>query len=220
MSARRKKIYLFLGAVAAWIFALSDKLMDMQGMFDERFYRPFLGMSRGVALYGSLSMLAFPCLALGLALILRAARLHVLVPLTLFYLLTVPMVIHTSFIYYYDVVNAPGSESWGPELLHHFDGYKNVFGAVYFLGLILISFCLFVQILRGRSLFPRSFAALNPLVGLGLLMLMRALVPSWAAVLYPFFVPASFLAYFVTACAIYLWAKPHRLEELGPATLI
>lgn len=220
MSLKRKKTYLVLSMIAAWIFALSDYLMDMQGMFDERFYRPFLNMSHGVALYGSVSMLAFPCLALGLGIILRASRLHKMVPVTFYYLLTVPMIIHTSFIYYYYVVNDSRDATAYTSLLSHFDVYKNVFGAVYFIGLFVISLSLFVQILRGHSFFPRSFAALNPLVGVGVLYLLRLILPTWASVCYPLLVPASFLAYFVTACCIYLCYKREYLEKTGTATII
>lgn len=206
--------------IAAWIFALSDYFMDIQGMFDERFYRPFIGMPHGVALYGSISMLAFPCLALGLGIILRASRLHKMVPVMFYYLLTIPMIIHTSFIYYYYVVNDSAAVTQHIGLLARFDAYKNVFGAIYFIGLLIISFSLFVQILRAHSLFPRSFALLNPLVGVALLYLLRLFLPTLASFIYPLLVPASFLAFFVTACSIYLCAKPEKLEQIGPATII
>lgn len=220
LTLHRQKLYLILGTIAAWLFCLSDYLMDMQGMFDERFYRPFINMPHVIALYGCISMFAFPMLALGLSQILRAAKLNRLVAVTCYYLFTVPMIIHTSFIYYYYVVNSTSSEEYKKQLLVHFDAFKNVFGAIYFVGLLIISLLLFVQILRGKSAFPRYLSLLNPIVGIVILGVLKLLLPDVASIIYPLLVPASFLAYLVTACSIYLFKHPEIFSKIKEASII
>ncbi|MDO5722624.1 MAG: hypothetical protein Q4P06_08835 [Actinomycetaceae bacterium] len=201
---KTKPAVIIASIVAAWMFFLSDYLLDMRGMFDERFYQVFENMSYPVAIYAAVSALAFPFLAMGLAHVLRAASLRLLVPVMVYFLLTVPIVIHTSFIYYYYVVTELGMSGEGKQLLDRFDAFKNVFGAAYFAGVALLSLALLVTVAMGKSVFPRYFALVNPIVGIVALNLLKAISPALGETLHPLFVPATFLAFLMTLYGLYL----------------
>lgn len=205
---------IFSGVIAAWMFCASDYLLDMRSMFGEGFYSVFVAMNYGTALYAAVVMLAFPFLALVISLILRLSSLSWLVPFTWFFLLTVPMAIHTSFMYYYLVVNEVGTTGEGARLLAAFDQFKNPFGLAYFAGVAFLSACLFIAIAAGKSVFPRYFALINPLIGVLALRLIATLSPTFAEAVHAALVPASMLAAMVTVCGIYL-LRHRSWRQLG-----
>lgn len=215
MSGLRKyKLQLIAASIAAWLFCISDYLLDMRAMFDESFYLPFVHLSYGVALYATLVLFAFPFLAMGLSIILKLSKLSYTVPYMWYYLLTVPVIIHTSFIYYYEVVQSLGTQGQGRLLLDNFDQFKNVFGALYFAGLAIISLMLFITVVSNKTVFPRSFCLCNPLVGLAILFALKHFAPDMAELIYPLLVPATFLAILMTIYSLYLLQHPEILATI------
>lgn len=145
-----------LAICAAWIFSLSDHFINIKDMFGPGFHDAFQGMPEHIAIFGAFSFLAFPFLAMGLAHIFRRAQMNAFIPWMKGFLATVPVFIHTSFLYYYFTIRELG-DGRAP-LLQHFDFFKNIMGAAYFLGLLVLCACLFVYVLRGKSTYPTWFA--------------------------------------------------------------
>lgn len=199
----KKKIFLYLSIVGAWIFALADYLLDIKNMFGAGFYESFVGMDYKIIVFSTFSIFAFPFLAYGIRKILYDINLEKLSPFMLIYISTVPVFMHASFFYYYNVVNLSSASSYTVDLLNKFDILKNIFGTLYFVGLGIICIGIFIKILKGRTLYPRWFSIFNPIVGILFLNILKLILPNVAKVIYPLFVPGTILALMMTIYIIY-----------------
>lgn len=208
----RNTVRLTLAIIAAWIFFLSDYLLDMREMFSPLYYQPFENMPASIAIYACLAMLATPFLAMGIAIILRLSKLTIIVPFMYFSLLTINVFMHSSFIFYYYTVKNLGINSSSERLFKDFDSMKNIFGASYFITVAIISLLLFIVIITKRSVFPRYFAFFNPLVGVVLLKLISFVSVNLAEAIHLILIPASTLAIFMTISIIYIFRHPELMN--------
>lgn len=205
-----KKLMMILSIISAWIFALSDYLLDMKSMFGAPFYSVFNGMPLHIMLYATFCLFAFPFLGWGLIEIFKRTNLQFLGPWISAFLATVPIFMHTSFLYYYFIVNDLGAAAI--PLLNKIEIYKNFIGILYFIGVAVISACLFYAVITGRSSYPKSFAWLNPLLAVIVLSVLKFVAPSFASVIYPLLVPATILALLMSLYLIYDF-KHMRLDS-------
>ena len=89
-------------------------------------------------------------------------------------------------------------------LLAEYQSFKNIFGAVFLIGVLVVSVWLFVVVAAGKTVFPRTFALLSPLTGVLLGRMLRVVYPSAAGRLYPVLIPSFWMALLFTVYLLYL----------------
>lgn len=199
----KNKLKLILSILGIWVFVFTDFLLNIREMFGSGFYESFYNMDYRIILFSTLGIFAFPLVAIGLKKILLECNLENINPFMFGFISTVPVFMHTSFYYYYHVVNTIEDTENMLNLINKFDNLKDIFGKLYFIGLGLISLAILIQIFRNKSIYPRYFGFINPVFGLILINLIKVIAPSIAAFIYPIFVPATMLGFMMTLYLTY-----------------
>lgn len=200
-----KKFVLIVEIIAVWILASADYVVPIKNMYGPAFYENLKNLSLSQANYGAYMIFVLPFVALGLGKLMKGIHLKGLVPITYFFVASVMVCLHTSYIYYYHVSRRLAEHPELQSVIDDFDKFKNFVGTVYIVGLLVLSLVVFAYVAMGRSIYPKKFAVINPLTGI----LVLSIFPNMQEPLYFVFIPATFFALMITTYLMY----EYRVEE-------
>ena len=207
MEKNKKYIELISILIAMWALAIADLLVPIKKMYGMDFYMPLANASFGKIIYITLALFTFPFIAYGFKKIIDGTALKSLSMYVAYFFSTITVFLHSSYYYYYQVARRLNQHPELQAILNDFDKIKNVIGTIYFLGLILISAILFIQIAFGKSIYPKWFAVINPIVGMIILSIVSKINFTFYQLIYPIFIPATVLAIMMTVYLVYCWKK-------------
>ena len=116
---------------------------------------------------------------------------------------------HSSYFYfaraaaYHATLSGAEREAVGV-LLAEYQSFKNIFGAMFLIGVLIVSVWLFAVVVAGKTMFPRAFSLLSPLTGVLLGRMLKTVSQTAAATLYPVLIPSFWMALLFTVYLLYL----------------
>ena len=153
-------------------------------------------------IYSELTKTSTALARLAVTCVLSAARRLVLIFVN-------PLYMHSSYFYfaraaaYHATLSGAEREAVGV-LLAEYQSFKNIFGAMFLIGVLIVSVWLFAVVAAGKTMFPRAFSLLSPLTGVLLGRMLKTVSPTAAATLYPVLIPSFWMALLFTVYLLYL----------------
>ena len=209
MHEKQIKLIAYASIIALWLVWLADLAIDIRTMFDDGFWQNMAVLPPWRVEVATFALFLFPFVSGGVYVLNRGLRQPWLCLMLVFLFSTVCIYMHSSYFYfaraaaYHATLSGAEREAVGA-LLAEYQSFKNIFGAVFLIGVLVVSVWLFVVVAAGKTVFPRAFALLSPLTGVLLGRMLRVVYPSAAGTLYPVLIPSFWMALLFTVYLLYL----------------
>ena len=217
MTLKQHKLIAYLAIIAIWLIWLSDLAIDIRTMFDDGFWQPMANLQPWRITFATFALFLFPLVSGGVYVLNKGLKKPLLSLLLFVIFSTVCIYMHSSYFffakassYYADTSGAEQAVIAG--LLQEYNAFKNTFGAIFLISVLIASAWLLVVVAANKTVFPRYFALLNPLTGTVLGKSIHALYPPLATMIYPVIIPAFWMALLFTVYLLYLLKRPYLLD--------
>jgi len=185
MHEKQIKLIAYASIIALWLVWLADLAIDIRTMFDDGFWQALANLAPWRVEVATFALFLFPFVSGGVYVLNRGLRQPWLCLMLVFLFSTVCIYMHSSYFYfaraaaYHATLSGAEREAVGA-LLAEYQSFKNIFGAVFLIGVLVVSVWLFAVVAAGKTVFPRAFALLSPLTGVLLGRMLRVVYPSAA----------------------------------------
>ena len=201
MHEKQIKLIAYASIIALWLVWLADLAIDIRTMFDDSFWQNMAVLPPWRVGVATFALFLFPLVSGGVYVLNRGLRQPWLCLMLVFLFSTVCIYMHSSYFYfaraaaYHATLSGSEREAVGV-LLAEYQSFKNIFGAMFLIGVLIVA--------AGKTVFPRAFALLSPLTGVLLGRMLRIVYPSAAGTLYPVLIPSFWMALLFTVYLLYL----------------
>lgn len=211
----KKGFSIWAAIVSSWLIYLADLAVDMKDLFGPGFWQDLAKVEEWKLYLAAFALLLFPFLAKGSILLGLGLKRKWLGNLLAATFASLCVFLHSSYIFFgktggaYQEARGETRQVLG-QLLAEFTAFKNSLAVPYFLSILVLSLLIFWIVVKGKSIYPPYMAWINPLTGLAIRGVMRLVIPELNHLLYPFVIPAFWVALMMT---VYLL----KLPTLAPA---
>ena len=215
MSEKNTKLTAYAAIAAIWLVWLADLAIDIRTMFDDGFWQNMANLAPWRVKAATFALFLFPLVSGGVYVLNRSLRQPWLCLMLVFLFSTVCIYMHSSYFFFaraaahHAALSGAEREAVGA-LLAEYQAFKNIFGAVFLIGVLIVSVWLFAVVAAGKTAFPRVFALFSPLTGVLLGRMLKAVSPSAAAALYPVLIPSFWMALLFTVYLLHVLRHPRK----------
>ena len=164
MHEKQIKLIAYASIIALWLVWLADLAIDIRTMFDDGFWQNMAGLPPWRVEVATFALFLFPFVSGGVYVLNRGLRQPWLCLMLVFLFSTVCIYMHSSYFYfaraaaYHATLSGAEREAVGA-LLAEYQSFKNIFGAVFLIGVLVVSVWLFAVVAAGEN---RVSACLRP----------------------------------------------------------
>lgn len=209
MNTKHNTLIAYCAIIAIWLIWLADLAIDIRTMFDDGFWKPMATLAPWKVTLATFALFLFPIVSAGMYVLNKGLRQPLLSILLVVIFSTVCIYMHSSYFFFAKAseyyASTTGSEQLIiASLLAEYNAFKNIFGAIFLISVLIVSIWLFVVVIAKKTLFPRYFAFLSPLTGTVIGKTIKAIYPPLIDVVYPIIIPSFWMAMLITVYLLYI----------------